>query len=64
MVPGVVVQHLIFFVSYKLAQKARMSHYSGLEMFAFDKYSSVLGPFVNFKENKVLLNTTPELNFF
>jgi hypothetical protein len=48
------LQHFIFIVTSKLAQKARMLHYTWLERFALDKHYSLLGPFISYEENKVL----------
>jgi hypothetical protein len=47
-------QHFIFFVTYEWAQQARVFHYIKLERLAKDEHSSLLCPFVSYKENKVL----------
>ncbi len=46
--------HFIFYVTYKWAQKSRVSHYTKLERFAIDKYYCLLGPFVSYVENEVI----------
>jgi hypothetical protein len=47
-------QHVIFSASNKWAQLAIVLHYTWLKRLARDKHSSLLGPFVIYKENKVL----------
>jgi hypothetical protein len=39
--------------------KSRVLHFTWLEMLAKNKLSSLLGPFVSYKEDEVLMNTTP-----
>jgi hypothetical protein len=43
-------QHLIFFVTYELAQKARVLHISWVEMFVRDKHTSLLDPFISYEK--------------
>jgi hypothetical protein len=47
-------QHLIFFVTYECAKKARVLHYTRLQRLATDKHSNLSVPFVSYDENKVL----------
>jgi hypothetical protein len=47
-------QHFILFVTYELAQKARVLHYNKLERLANDKHFFSKGPFVSYEENGVL----------
>ncbi len=47
-------QHLIFSETYKWAQEARVLHNTKLEWLVRNKHFSLLGPFANYKENKVL----------
>ncbi len=51
---GLYSQHIIFLITYKLAQYARALHYSRLEFFVWDKHSSFLKPFVSYTKNEVL----------
>jgi hypothetical protein len=44
-------QHLFLFIIYECAHKARVLNYIKMESFARDKYSGLLGPFVNYEEN-------------
>jgi hypothetical protein len=44
--------HFIFYVTYKWAQKSRVSHYTKHKRFAIDKYSCLLGPFVSYNKRK------------
>jgi hypothetical protein len=46
--------HFIFFETDERAQKANALHYTHLQMFARDKYSSLLGPWESYKENEML----------
>ncbi len=46
-------QHFIFFITLELVQKASVLHCTWLEKFARDKHSSLLGPLIYYKENKV-----------
>jgi hypothetical protein len=43
-----------FFVTCKCAQYARLLHYTELKRLARAKHSSLLGPFISYKENEVL----------
>ncbi len=45
---------VIFFVTYKWAQKPRALHITKAERLATDKHSSVSGPFVSYDENEAL----------
>jgi hypothetical protein len=47
-------QHFIFFETYERAQKANALHYTHIQRFARDKYSSLLGPWESYKENEML----------
>jgi hypothetical protein len=47
-------QHLIFFLSYKWAQKARALHDYRLKRLTSDKHSSLLRAFIRCKDNEVL----------
>ncbi len=47
-------QHYIFFVTYKLAHKARLLHNTKLERLTSDKHSNLLCQFQSYKENEVL----------
>jgi len=49
-------QHLIFFVTYKWVQKAKVLYYTWLERLARDKHCSLLGLLVNYEENGMLCN--------
>jgi hypothetical protein len=48
-------QHFIFIVTYEWAQWVRVLHYTRLKRLAKDKLSSLLDPFVSYKENKLHL---------
>ena len=48
-------QCFIFFVNYEWANQARVFHYPGLERLVRDKRSSLLGSFLTYEENEVLL---------
>ncbi len=47
-------QHFIFFVTNKRAQQVRVLYNTRLERLVKDQHSSLLNPFVVYKENKVL----------
>ncbi len=51
---GLYRQHLIFFVTYKSAQLARTVHYTRLESLTRGEHSSLLGPFLSYKQIEVL----------
>jgi hypothetical protein len=51
---GTYLQHFIFSVTCKWAQKARVLHYSRLEILVRDKHPSLLDPFVGYAKNEVL----------
>jgi hypothetical protein len=53
-VHGPYSQHFLFFLTYDWPPKARVLHYTRLQRAAIDKYFSLLGPFVSYKENAVL----------
>jgi hypothetical protein len=46
-------KHLIFFVTYEWGQLARVLRNTRLERLAMDRHSSLLSPFISYKENKV-----------
>jgi hypothetical protein len=52
---GATFSTLRFFVTYKWTQKVRVLHYTRLERLVRDTRSSVLDPFVTYKENVILL---------
>jgi hypothetical protein len=54
MAPGTLITALHFLCNLLIGAKARVLHYSKLEMLVKNKYSSLLGPFVSFGENKGL----------
>ncbi len=47
-------QHFIFFVTYELAQLARVLSYSKLEMLVREEQSSLFDSFVSYVKNEVL----------
>jgi hypothetical protein len=47
-------QHSIFFLTYELAKYARVLNYTELERLTRDKHTSLLGPFLSYKDNEVL----------
>jgi hypothetical protein len=47
-------QHFTFFITQEWAQLSRVFHYTKLERLASDKHASLLGPFISYKEKKVL----------
>ncbi len=47
-------QHFIFFLTYEYFQKARVLYYNRPEKLASGKHTNLLGPFVTYKENKVV----------
>ncbi len=47
-------QHFIFFITYERSQYVSALYYTRLEMFAGDKHSSLLGPFISYEENSVV----------
>ncbi len=51
---GLYSQHFIFFVTYELAQWARLLHKNKLERLAGDKHSDLLGFLARCEENEVL----------
>jgi hypothetical protein len=44
-------QQLMFFITCEWGQKAKVFHYTTLEILASDKHSSLLGPFASSKDN-------------
>ncbi len=48
--PGLHSQLFILFVTYEVFHKARVLHYSGLEMLVRDKHSVLLKLFLSYKE--------------
>ncbi len=46
-------QHSIFFLTYELAQYARLFHNTKLERLTNAKHSNLLGQFISYKENEV-----------
>jgi hypothetical protein len=48
------LQHLIFFITYKAAQKDKVLPNTQLEKFAREKRFSLLGLFLIYEENEVL----------
>ncbi len=52
---GAYSQHFIFFVTYELAQQARMLHNIRLQKLSNDKQSNLLVLFISCKEYEVLL---------
>ncbi len=55
------LQHLIFFITYKAAQKDKVLPNTQLEKFAREKRFSLLGLFLIYEENEVLWIHTLEL---
>ncbi len=53
-IQGTYSQHFIFFVTYKWVQFDKVLDYNRMKRLARDKHSSLLGPFVSYKEVKVL----------
>jgi hypothetical protein len=53
-VQGQYSQCFIFFVTYKLTQKARVLNYSWLEKLVREKPSSILEQFVSYAKNEAL----------
>jgi hypothetical protein len=53
-IQGPYSQHFTILVTYKWVQFAKVLHYNRMEKLARDKHSSLLGPFVSYKEVKVL----------
>jgi hypothetical protein len=51
----------IYLIASEWAQKASVLHYTRLKWLASGKHSSLLGPFVTYKENKVLSVWLPRL---
>ncbi len=51
---GLYLHHLIFFVTYEWAQQARVLQYTWPERVASEKHTKLLGPFISYKENRVL----------
>jgi hypothetical protein len=47
-------QHFIFFLTYEHFEEARLLYYTRPEKLAIDKQSSLLGPFISYKENEML----------
>jgi hypothetical protein len=47
-------QHYVVFVTYKLAQKARVLHNTRLKRLAGEKHSNLLVQFVSYEEYEVL----------
>jgi hypothetical protein len=52
--PGTVLTTFISVLAYELVQHVRAFHFTRLERLARDKRTSLLGPFVSYKENEVL----------
>ncbi len=52
--PGPVFTTLHFFITYELAQLARVLHYNRVEVLVRDKHSRLLEPFVSYAKNEVL----------
>jgi hypothetical protein len=50
---GLYLQFFIFFVTFKWARQASVVHNTRLERLSVDKHSSLLGPFVSYKEKGV-----------
>ncbi len=51
---GLYSQPFILFLTYEWDQKARVLHYIKVERLATDKYTTLLDPFISYKENEVL----------
>jgi hypothetical protein len=56
-------QHFFFFVNYKWAQQDRVLQYTWLERPSRYKHSSLLGPFISYKENMTPRTIFPTLHF-
>jgi hypothetical protein len=52
--PGLFLWHFIYFIASEWAQLDRVFYYTELKRLASGKQSSLLGPLVTYKENKVL----------
>ncbi len=51
---GSILQHFIFAITYKLAQLARVFHYTKLKMLTTDKHSLLVCPFVSYNKGNVV----------
>jgi hypothetical protein len=52
--PGVILTTLHFLYNLQIGPKARVLHYTKLEILARDKHSSLLEPFISYAKNEVL----------